>query len=213
MFRIALLLGLFSIIGIGLVTITEHFTQRKIKSNEQAALRQSIEAILPANSYNNSILTDTLQVTDPLLGTKDPVTIYRARQDNRPIAVVLTSIAPDGYNGAIQLLIGIGYDGKLTGVRVMSHHETPGLGDKIEIGKSNWILAFNDRSLHNPMLSNWKVKKDGGTFDQFTGATITPRAIVSAIYNCLQYFKNHREFLFSQNEENLNAIPYELRSN
>jgi electron transport complex protein RnfG len=209
MLRVALLLGLFSVVGISLVAVTEHFTQEKIIASEQAALRRSIEAVLPASSYNNPILKDTLQVTDPtLLGTKEPVIIYRARQDGQPVAVILTPVAPDGYNGAIKLLVGIGYDGNLTGVRVISHHETPGLGDKVEVGKSNWILDFSGHSLRNPAQSKWKVKRDGGTFDQFTGATITPRAIVNAIRNSLKYFKDHREALFAPNEENLNATAH-----
>jgi electron transport complex protein RnfG len=209
MLRIALLLGLFSVVGIGLVAVTEHFTQEKIIANEQAALRRSIEAVLPASSYNNPILKDTIQVTDPaLLGTKDPVIVYRARRDGQPIAVILTPVAPDGYNGAIRLLVGIGYNGNLTGVRVISHHETPGLGDKLELGKSDWILDFSGHSLGNPVQSKWKVKRDGGAFDQFTGATITPRAIIKAVHNSLKYFSNHRDSLFAQNEENLNATAH-----
>lgn len=197
MIRIALLLGLFSVIGIGTVAVTEHFTREKITANERTTLRRSIEAVLPATSYNSSILEDTIQVTDPaLLGTKDPVLVYRARQDGRPVAVILTPIAPDGYSGAIKLLVGIRYNGNLTGVRVISHQETPGLGDKIEEEKSAWILDFSGRSLSNPVQSKWKVKQDGGAFDQFTGATITPRTIVKAVRNSLQYFEDHRDALF-----------------
>jgi electron transport complex protein RnfG len=208
MIRIALLLGLFSVVGIGIVAVTEHFTREKITANEQTALRRSIEAVLPATSYNNSILEDTIQVTDPaLLGTKDSVLVYRARQDGRPVAVILTPMAPDGYSGAIKLLVGIRYNGNLTGVRVISHQETPGLGDKIEEEKSNWTLDFSGRSLSNPVQSKWKVKRDGGAFDQFTGATITPRAIVKAVRNSLQYFEDHRDALFMQNEEHFNANP------
>lgn len=209
MLQIALLLGLFSVVGISIVAMTEHFTREKIIANEQAALRRSIEAVLPASRYNNSILKDTIQVTDPaLLGTKDPVLVYRARQDGQPVAAILTPIAPDGYNGVIKLLVGICYNGKLTGVRVISHHETPGLGDKIEEGKSDWILGFSGHSLSHPAESKWKVKRDGGTFDQFTGATVTPRAIVKAVRNCLKYFEDHRDALFAQDEKTLNATSH-----
>jgi electron transport complex protein RnfG len=164
--------------------------------------------VLPSTLYNNPILEDTIQIADPiLLGTKDPMPAYRARRNGQPVAVILTPLAPDGYNGAIKLLVGIRYDGNLTGVRVISHKETPGLGDGIEEGKSDWILDFRDRSLDNPVESKWKVRRDGGVFDQFTGATITPRAIVKAVRNSLEYFKHHRDALFAQEEKNLNGTP------
>lgn len=203
--KIGLLLSLFASAGAGIVAVTEKLTQERIAANERAALRQTIDAVLPPASYNNLILKDTIKVTDPtLLGTPDPVRAYRARWDGQPVAVVLTPVAPDGYNGPIKLLVGIGYDGRLTGVRVLSHQETPGLGDKIEAEKSDWIFGFTGRSLGNPPVAKWKVKKDGGRFDQFTGATITPRAVVKAVRNTLNYFKHHRETLFSK-EKNLNG--------
>jgi electron transport complex protein RnfG len=208
MLRAGLLLGLFAVVGTGIVTVTEHLTWEKIAANERAALRRGIESVLPSTLYNNPILEDTIQIADPiLLGTKDPMPAYRARRNGQPVAVILTPLAPDGYNGAIKLLVGIRYDGNLTGVRVISHKETPGLGDGIEEGKSDWILDFRDRSLDNPVESKWKVRRDGGVFDQFTGATITPRAIVKAVRNSLEYFKHHRDALFAQEEKNLNGTP------
>jgi electron transport complex protein RnfG len=113
---------------------------------------------------------------------------------------VLSSIAPNGYNGEIKLLIGIKYNGELAGVRVISHKETPGLGDKIDAKKSDWILKFEGLSLTNPTESKWKVAKDGGEFDQFTGATITPRAIVEAVKKSLVFFQQHRDQLFEAND-------------
>lgn len=197
--RVGLALGLFAVVGTGIVAVTENLTRAQIEANERAALRQAIEAVLPPVRYTNPILEDIIKVTDPdLFGTADPVLVYRARRDGQPMAVILAPVAPEGYNGAISLLVGIRYDGHLTGVRVISHKETPGLGDKIEAQKSDWILGFTGLSLGNPPEPKWAVEKDGGNFDQFTGATITPRAVVKAIRNTLKYFKNHREILFAK---------------
>ena len=115
---------------------------------------------------------------------------------NQPVALAMEPVAPDGYGGAIKLLVAIAYDGSVLGVRVVNHQETPGLGDAIEIAKSKWVTEFNGRSLSNLDAKAWHVKKDGGTFDQFTGATITPRAVVKAVYHCLEYFKTNRDKLF-----------------
>ncbi len=111
-------------------------------------------------------------------------------------AVVLKFNAVNGYNGNITLLAGINSDGSLRGVRIISHKETPGLGDAIEIEKSDWALDFSGKSLSNPEPDQWAVKRDGGEFDQFTGATITPRAVVDAVRLALEYFEANHEYLF-----------------
>ena len=192
-----LILGLFAVVGTGLVALTYDGTAERIAENERESLLRSLHQIISPDSHDNDIYTDIIQVTDPLLGTSQPVTIYRARQGKEPVAAVIASIAPDGYGGEIKLLVGILYDGTLAGVRVVSHKETPGLGDAIEAERSDWILGFNGRSLGNPEEKRWKVKKDGGVFDQFTGATITPRAVVQGVYNTLRYYQKHREELFA----------------
>ncbi|CAH9018305.1 electron transport complex subunit RsxG [Candidatus Nitrosacidococcus sp. I8] len=198
MLRTGVILSLFTAIGVSLIAMTSLLTQEKIAANDQAMLQQQIESVLAPYSYNNSILEDKIQVFDPeLLGSKQLVTVYRARQDNLPIAAVFTPIAPNGYNGAIRLLVGINHQGMITGVRVIDHHETPGLGDKIELEKSPWVLSFNNHSFSYPSPDRWAVKKDGGDFDQFTGATITPRAIVQAVYRCLEYFDLHQQDIFT----------------
>lgn len=199
--RVGLMLAVFAIGATSLVTLTEENTRDKINENERQTLLAAINALVPKNAYNNDILTDTLLIS-PLkeLGTKDTTKVYRARDKSRPIAAVFTSIAPNGYNGKIKLLIGIYYDGSLAGVRVIKHKETPGLGDKIDIRKADWILSFNGLSLTNPIESRWKVKKDGGDFDQFTGATITPRAIVTAVKKSLLYFNKNRNELFKESK-------------
>ena len=148
--------------------------------------------------YDNKLFEDTLQVRDEkLLGTDEAVTVYRARREGKPVALVMAPVAPDGYSGTIKLLVGIGYDGTLTGVRVSAHHETPGLGDAIDEERSDWIFGFDGKSLDNPPLERWRVKRDGGAFDQLTGATITPRAIVKAVKKTLLYYREHRAALFA----------------
>jgi len=122
---------------------------------------------------------------------------YIAIKDGRPSAVILQAIAPDGYSGAIHLLVGIHADGRVAGVRVIGHRETPGLGDKIELAKSPWIRSFDGKSLTNPAADGWAVKKDRGEFDQFAGATITPRAVVGAVHRALQYFDAHKAELLA----------------
>ena len=197
--RVGLLLAAFAIGATSLVSLTEANTRDKIIENERQTLLAAINALVDSSEYDNDILTDILLIPRVRqLGTKDFTKVYRARRGDRPIAAVFTSIAPNGYNGKIKLLVGIYFDGTLAGVRVIKHKETPGLGDKIDLKKADWILAFNGLSLSNPSESHWKVKKDGGDFDQFTGATITPRAIVTAVKKALQYFEKNREELFEE---------------
>ncbi|MTI64384.1 MAG: electron transport complex subunit RsxG [Methylophaga sp.] len=202
MVRVGLLLGLFAIVATTLVALTEQNTREQIKENQRQALLDGINALIPHDEYNNAILQDTLLLPPTqALGTEEPTLVYRARMDDEPIAAVLTVIAPDGYSGTIKMLVGIYYSGKLAGVRVIDHKETPGLGDKIDVKKDDWILQFEGLSLGNPPASKWRVKKDGGQFDQFTGATITPRAVVGAVKQSLEYFRKHRDELFAVAEE------------
>ncbi len=199
MITASLLLTLYSVIGTGLVAYTSAATTEQIKANEKGVLVNSIGEVLPADSYDNDITTDKISISDPAkLGTPNPVTVYRARKGDTPVAAVITTEAPEGYGGAIKLLIGINSDGTLAGVRTISHAETPGLGDKIETSKDDWILGFTGKSLGEPNLEGWNVKKDGGIFDQFSGATITPRAVVKSIRTTLVYFKDNSDSIFSK---------------
>ena len=197
--NVGLVLAAFAIGATSLVALTEANTRDKISENERQTLLSAINALVDSSEYNNDILTDiiTLPKTKQL-GTKEDTTVYRARKDKTPVAAIFTSIAPNGYSGKINLLVGIYYDGTLAGVRVIEHKETPGLGDKINEKKTDWILKFEGLSLLNPTEEKWAVKKDGGHFDQFTGATITPRAVVSAVKKSLQYFEQNRDELFKE---------------
>lgn len=193
----AVLLALFAIVGTALVAYTYDRTVSQIAENERQALLRNLHAIIDPSEYDNDIFADTTDVrSSQLLGTAAPVTVYRARKNGKPVAAALSAIAPDGYNGAIKLLVGIYYDGTIAGVRIVSHHETPGLGDRIEIERSDWVTDFAGKSLQDPGPNGWTVRKDGGEFDQFTGATITPRAVVKAVQRALLYFREHRKQIF-----------------
>lgn len=204
----AVLLGGFAIIGSTLVAWIHQQTAPTIEANEQAALLRNLHSLVPPDIHDNDITEDTIQVRDEsLLGTPEPVTVYRARQDGEPVTAILNVIAPDGYSGRINLLVAIRYDGELAGVRVIKHSETPGLGDAIDADRSDWIHSFAGKSLDNPGPAGWRVKKDGGEFDQFTGATVTPRAVVKAVHNALKYYAEHREQLFRPTDNTSDEDP------
>ena len=194
----AVILCLFAIAGTAMVAFTHDRTRDRIAANEREVLMRKLNVLIPQDDYDNNLFEDTLKVRDAkLLGTDEAVTVYRARREGKPVALVMAPVAPDGYSGTIKLLVGIGYDGILTGVRVSAHHETPGLGDAIDEERSDWIFGFDGKSLGNPPLDRWRVKRDGGAFDQLTGATITPRAIVKAVRKSLLYYREHRADLFA----------------
>ena len=193
----ALILGAFAVVGTGLVAGSHLLTRERIAANERAALLRSINQVIPPGGYDNDPLQDLTRVSAPaLLGTPRRVPVYRVRRDGAIRAVVLTPVAPDGYNGRIRLLVGVRADGRISGVRVLSHRETPGLGDAIELERSDWIRGFRGKSLGDPPAEKWAVKRDGGAFDQLTGATITPRAVVAAVRRTLEYVARHHEELF-----------------
>lgn len=194
----AVYLSLFAIIGTALVALTFSNTKEQIADNELKALLNSLHELVPPRLHDNPLAEDTLVAYSPeLLGSKHPVTIYQARKYGQAVAVILAAIAPDGYNGDIKLLVAIDQYGLLMGVRIVGHRETPGLGDGIEIERSDWVEGFNGYAIDNPGSLGWRVEKDGGIFDQFTGATITPRAVVNAVYKTLQYFEAHKETLLA----------------
>ncbi|MEZ5541629.1 MAG: electron transport complex subunit RsxG [Pseudomonadota bacterium] len=192
----AAILLLFAVLGTALVVATYQGTREQIAANERATLLRKLNQLVAPDSYDNSLLDDSFELPAGALADR-PLRVYRARLQGRPVAMVMNTIAPDGYSGSIYLLVGIGFDGRVVGVRVVAHHETPGLGDGIDEERSDWILSFNGRSLDDPPSGRWAVRKDGGVFDQFTGATITPRAVVEAVHAALLYFRAHRDELFA----------------
>jgi len=196
MIRSAAALGLVAIAGTGLLTGVDFLTADRIAAQERRVILEQLGQIIP-QQYDNQLLDDRFTFRNELhFPNGQEVIAYRARQQGEPRALVLKFNAVNGYNGNITLLAGINSDGSLRGVRIISHKETPGLGDAIEIEKSNWALNFSGKSLSNPEPDKWAVKRDGGEFDQFTGATITPRAVVDAVRMALEYFETNREYLF-----------------
>lgn len=184
--RSAWLLGLAGIIVIGLVSLAYYYTRDAIEESEHQAMLQALNSIIPAGSYDNDLVNDTKVLpANKQLGLKKPALIYRARRQGEIVAVAFPLTAPDGYNGPINLLLAVDRNSRIMGVRVVSHLETPGLGDRIESRRSDWVEQFRGKSMEDPPSERWKVKKDGGIFDQFSGATITPRIIVKAIHRAL----------------------------
>ena len=195
--RSGLTLAILAAVCTGLVAVTWHLTAPRIAENEQAALEQSLEPTLSGVFYDN-VATESLLVIQPpheLPGT-EPVPVYRVYSESAPVAAVFVVTEPGGYAGDIRLLIGIEYSGKITGVRVLAHRETPGLGDLIEASKTSWLEQFPGTSLGAPPRDDWAVRRDGGAFDQITGATVTTRAVVRAVRQTLVYFESNRDFIF-----------------
>lgn len=197
--KTALVMIVFGVAGTFILAITNENTKAPIAQSEALARMDLFRQILPENLHDNDLLKDTIQIApSDLLGDVD-LTVHRARINHQPAAVILESVAPDGYSGNIKLLIAVKYDGSLSGVRVLAHKETPGLGDYIEIARDTWIKQFDHQSLLTKNEKDWQVKKDGGTFDYMAGATITPRAVVKAVHKALQYYAENKDKLFSEN--------------
>ena len=196
----SLLLALFALVTALILASTDRLTEERIAESERLAAQKALFEIVPVARHNNDLLVDLQPIPEQYwsdLGLDNGGDIHIARLDDEPVAAIVPSITPDGYSGDIAMIVGINFDGTVAGVRVVEHKETPGLGDKIELRKSDWILSFNGKSLNNPDLSKWNVKKDRGDFDQFTGATITPKAVIHQIAKTLEYFEKDRERLLS----------------
>lgn len=183
-------ISFFAVVCAAVIAITQVSTVNKIAENEKEFRAKALYEIVPRESIDNSLLEDSFEIQLAELGHKTPVQAYRARKDGLVKTVIIPVVAPDGYTGDIHLIVGVNADGTLAGVRVLAHKETPGLGDKVETKKSDWIYSFNGKSKVN--AQSWAVQKDGGQFDQFTGATITPRAVVNAVGRVLDYFAANR---------------------
>lgn len=192
----ALSLAGFALIGTALLAGIYWITAPRIAANERQALLEQVNTLVAAERYDNDPIADSVTLAAAELGSSTPVTVYRARKQGQAVAALFITTAPNGYSGDIRMVVGVNADQTLAGVRVLAHKETPGLGDKIDAGRSLWILGFKDKSLTNPNEAHWAVKKDGGEFDQFTGATITPRAVVGAVKRVLQWQQQHADSLF-----------------
>ena len=194
----AKILAVFAIFCTAVVGVTNELTKGKIKSQEQAELLKTLKSIVPPQYHDNDMSQYCVEVKEDNLSPDETQIAYLATVESKPSAAAITSIAPDGYSGKIHLISAFDIEGNITGVRVLKHKETPGLGDKVELRRSQWIKSFDNKTAEDIAGSRWSVKKDGGMFDQFTGATITPRAVVKAVRNAAQYFEEHKASLFEQ---------------
>lgn len=188
--RDAVGLALFAALTVGVVALTEWVTRDEIEAQRRLARERALLEILPAERFDNAILDDRVELADPRLGLDAPEPAYLARRDGEAFAALLPVVVPDGYAGPIRLVVGLRRDGTVLGVRVLEHRETPGLGDAIEVRKSDWIRAFRGRSLGDPPAEGWTVERQGGAFDAMTGATITSAAVIRGVRRSLEWYRD-----------------------
>lgn len=198
--RNSMLLALFAVATGLLLAGSYLLTKDRIAAEIRKAEEKALLQIFPREKHDNSMLDDTLPIGPgaSALGLRSDKRIYLAKKSGKVVAAIIPATARDGYSGDIDLVVGVNADGSVAGVRVLTHKETPGLGDKVDLAKSDWVLNFDGRSLDNPKPDGWAVKKDKGVFDAFTGATITPRAVVSATRRVLEYALENRTTLFGE---------------
>lgn len=190
--RNGLILAAFAIVATLLVMLTARLTAEPIAREEQRELLQVLNQLLPSELHDNDLYASCRLIEHDALAS-EATPMYLATLNGEPTAAGIEVVAPNGYSGNIRLLVAIRWDGSVAGVRTLKHQETPGLGDKIEIRKSDWITSFNSMTVQGSDDSRWAVKRDGGVFDQFTGATITPRAVVQAVARAVQTFKANKQ--------------------
>jgi len=201
--RTAAILFVFVIVFTGLLSGAYLWTKPAIEASAAEEKMKLVDEVLPRGEYDNALLEDTATLPPTLeLGLADPTTLYRARKDGQPVALVFETIAPDGYAGKIKLIVAVRADGQVAGVRVTQHKETPGLGDYIELKKDKnkdrpWITQFTGLSLTQVGEGEWKVKKDGGRIDYHAGATVTPRAVSKAVLKAVKWAEANRNQLFA----------------
>ncbi len=191
------MLGIFAAVTTALIALTFFGTQERIEHQKKQKLLSVLNEVVPEHYHDNPLYANCTVVSAKELGSERPHKVYRATLDSAPSALVMEATAPNGYSGNIDLVIGVSIDMTVLGVRVIEHKETPGLGDKIELAVSDWITSFTGKAFSKDKTASWYVKKDGGEFDQFTGATITPRAVVGAVRRALAYAQTHQAELFS----------------
>lgn len=214
----AILAG-FALVTTGLIAITYEGTKERIQLEQEKQLLSVLNELVPESKHTNELHVDCIVVQSPaFLGSTDDKRIFRARMGEQDVAALIETIAPNGYSGEIKMVVAVSLEGQSLGARVIEHKETPGLGDKVDLRVSNWILSFTDVPFSGEEDKRWQVKKDGGQFDQFTGATITPRAVVQAIKNTLGYYAVNRDMIFNApsncvSAESTSSVESELQSN
>lgn len=196
--RSGLTLTVIATICTSLVAFTYHFTADRIAANDKALLEQSLQPALSDLFFDSGVSESRLVVSPPHeLPGDDEALIYRIYAGGKPVAALFVVTARDGFSGPIRILLGVDMQGAVTGIRILKHKETPGLGDKIESRRSDWVHQFAGRSIGDPVVTDWAIRRDGGQFDQLTGASVTPRAVVKAMRDTLLYFESHRDEIFA----------------
>jgi electron transport complex protein RnfG len=196
--KTAITLVAFAFVGTAMLAYVFDITRAPIEASEKEARLALFKQILPESSYDNDLLKDKIEILpNEQLGNHQPTVANIAKSNGKTAGVILEAVAHDGYSGDIKLLIAIRADSSISGVRVLAHKETPGLGDYIDIAHGNWIKLFNDESVNKTPVEQWQVKKDGGKFDYMVGATITPRAVVKAVLKALQFYEANKQTLFA----------------
>lgn len=196
--KTGLTLAFIAAICTALVSATFQLTKERIAANEKALLEQSLQPALAGVFYDSSVSESRLVLPPPHgLPGNEAAIIYRVFAEDEPVAALFAVTARDGFSGAIRILVGINFNGTVTGVRILQHRETPGLGDKIDSSRSDWVFQFDGHSLTSPAVSGWAIRSDGGEFDQLTGASVTPRAVIKAIRETLLYFDAQRDEIFA----------------
>jgi electron transport complex protein RnfG len=202
----ALTLGALAAICTGLVALTHEITGERIEQNRQRYLEESLAPVLEGIDHDGRLTESTITIpASGMLPGNEDHTVYRIYADGQPIAAVFVVKAMDGYAGPIRLLVGLKADGTVNRVRVLEHRETPGLGDRIESSKTDWIEQFSGRSIGNPALDRWEIRRDDGQFDQLSGASVTSRAVVQAVRETLLYFAAHRDTVFAPDADERSA--------
>lgn len=206
--RAAGMLACAGLLAALLLSLVHAWTRGPIDEAERRAALALLNTVLPPDLHDNDLLGDFVEIYEPeRLGHRQPVLLYRGWLEGRPAAIAVEVVARDGYSGDIRLLVGITREHRISGVRVISHKETPGLGDGIEAERSDWILSFTGRALGDPPAERWTVRRDGGDFDQFTGATITPRAVTRAVARALAWHQQASAGLWAMRSESSDEDP------
>lgn len=203
----AWILCAFAVATTFLIALTHFGTRDRIVIQQQQKLRGLLNEVVPTAIHDNKLDQDCVVLTNAILGSNHSYKIYRARMADTPVALAIEGTAPNGYSGAIDLIVGVDMNGTVLGSRIISHKETPGLGDKIELSVSDWILSFNGKPYSESLAPRWKVKKDGGDFDQFTGATITPRAVVGTVARLAQFAGEQQANIFAMPNQCVTEAP------
>ena len=195
--RNGFILAGFALAAIGLVMTTQWFTQDRIDAQQRNELMRTLNELIPPHMHDNDLYADCTMVAAPDDLGRDLQAVYRSRLNGNDNALALITTAPDGYSGNIDMVVAVDTQGVVQGVRVLSHRETPGLGDKIELRRDDWILSFDGQQVRGATDPRWNVRRDGGMFDAFTGATITPRAVVNAVERAVRYASAQQSMLFA----------------